>query len=396
MVSKFEPSVTSNRAISSEEMVERFRERQVRRRQELKAPHRKDEGWRFANLKRQPKLNPDIVASSFSVSSLPDGVSLLSLEEAFRRDAQRVDALLKSLDSEMGAGWHLAPALSSESLSAVCFWVEAGTVSREPIVIERNLEGGDVGAFATLLFSEDQSSIAVRETLGGSKDSWVGISAIDAGAASHLEYTLSKDTEEDEFLIHRSHQVGGRDATTRLGLFNYGSGWCRQESSVSMEAPGHSGELFGLNMVGDEGEVDQRTCQVHSSGRCRSDLLIKNTAFDRGKVIFSGLIDVRDGAHFTDSFQSCRNLLLSEEAEVNAMPGLEINADQVRCSHGATSGQIDEEELFYLRARGISLDRAKHLITLGFALDVAGRFSSEGLKELIGEEISINLENREP
>ncbi|HRQ91105.1 MAG TPA: SufD family Fe-S cluster assembly protein, partial [Bacteroidia bacterium] len=117
-----------------------------------------------------------------------------------------------------------------------------------------------------------------------------------------------------------------------------------------------------------------------------SDLLFKNALYDRSRTIFSGLIQVQPGAHHTDSYQSCRNLLGSDEAEANAMPGLEIDADQVKCSHGSTSGTISDDEIFYLRARGIPADAARRMISLGFL--------NEAIARLEGEEIRRSLFDR--
>src|SRR5208283_5322265 len=112
-----------------------------------------------------------------------------------------------------------------------------------------------------------------------------------------------------------------------------------------------------------------------------SDLLYKNALHDQSRTIFSGLIKVEPGAHRTDAYQKVRNLLLSDEAEANSMPGLEILADEVRCTHGATSGQIDDEEMFYLRSRGISPLVAKQLIVSGFLNEVVERLDNKAIAE---------------
>jgi Fe-S cluster assembly protein SufD len=105
--------------------------------------------------------------------------------------------------------------------------------------------------------------------------------------------------------------------------------------------------------------------------------------YDNSKTIFSGLIFVDEGAHHTDAYQTCRNLLMSDTAEANSMPGLEINADQVKCSHGSTSAQIQDEEIFYLRARGIDPARARQLIARGFSIEVVERLADAPTEELV-------------
>ena len=113
-----------------------------------------------------------------------------------------------------------------------------------------------------------------------------------------------------------------------------------------------------------------RTLQHHAAPRATSDLIYKNALYDKAKTVFSGLITVDEGAHFTDAYQKCRNLLNSADCEADSMPGLEINADQVKCSHGTTSSPISEDELFYLKARGIPDRDSRRLIATGFVEDV--------------------------
>jgi Fe-S cluster assembly protein SufD len=139
-------------------------------------------------------------------------------------------------------------------------------------------------------------------------------------------------------------------------------------------------------------EFDARTLQDHISPRTASDLLYKNALDDRARTIFGGLIRVERDAHFTDAYQKVRNLLLSDDSEANSMPGLEILADNVRCTHGATSGQIDEDELFYLRTRGIPTKVAQRLLVIGFLDEVIRRLDhpaiAEHLHRLIEEKFS--------
>jgi Fe-S cluster assembly protein SufD len=130
-------------------------------------------------------------------------------------------------------------------------------------------------------------------------------------------------------------------------------------------------------------EYDQRTFQHHVAPGAFSDLLYKNSLYDFSSAIFSGLIFVDEGAHQTDAYQTCRNLLMSDTCEANSMPGLEINADQVKCSHGSTSAQISDEEIFYLRARGIDPVRARQLIARGFSVEVVERLGDEDVERLV-------------
>jgi Fe-S cluster assembly protein SufD len=144
---------------------------------------------------------------------------------------------------------------------------------------------------------------------------------------------------------------------------------------------GGRSDLLAVAVAKDQQEFDARTLQDHISPRTASDLLYKNALDDRARTIFGGLIRVEPHAHFTDAYQKVRNLLLSDDSEANSMPGLEILADNVRCTHGATSGQIDEDELFYLRSRGIPTNVAQRLLVTGFLDEVIRRLDHPAIAE---------------
>ena len=154
-----------------------------------------------------------------------------------------------------------------------------------------------------------------------------------------------------------------------------------------LQAPGALSEMLALTVAEGSQEFDQRTLQVHQAPNTKSDLLYKNALRDKARTIFSGLIIVDPDAQKTDAYQSNRNLMLSDEAEANSLPGLEIQANDVRCSHGATSSRIDPEQEFYLQARGIAKTAADELLTFGFFEEVLAKLESttlhDGLHDLI-------------
>ena len=157
----------------------------------------------------------------------------------------------------------------------------------------------------------------------------------------------------------------------------------RNESISRMTDLGADCQIYGANLANDTQEYDQRTLQSHEAQHTTSNLFFKNALYHRSRTIFSGLIHVKPGAHHTDSFQTCRNLMGSDEAEANSMPGLEIDADQVKCSHGSTSGTISDEEIFYLRARGIPAEDARKMISLGFLNEAIDKLDGDSVKEML-------------
>ena len=182
--------------------------------------------------------------------------------------------------------------------------------------------------------------------------------------------------------------VGGR--ASLLGL-HLGGRVSRVETAASILGAGASCEMLSACHATGSRWFDQRTLQDHVGADATSDLLFKNALDDGARSVFSGLIRVGREAHRTDAYQKVRNLVLSDEAEANSMPGLEILADEVRCSHGATTGQLDPEELFYLKARGIPDAAARRLITGGFLNEAVDRFSDAVVRDAFSTKVAMAL-----
>ena len=166
---------------------------------------------------------------------------------------------------------------------------------------------------------------------------------------------------------------------------NLGGSYARTESVSRLSGTGGRSDMLAVSIAQGAQEFDQRTLQDHQQPNTGSDLLYKNSLDDAARTIFAGLIRVEPNAHHTDAYQKVRNLLLSDEAEANSMPGLEILADEVRCSHGATSGQIDAEELFYLLSRGLTRKKAQELIVFGFLNEVIERLENVAVRAKLAE-----------
>jgi Fe-S cluster assembly protein SufD len=186
-----------------------------------------------------------------------------------------------------------------------------------------------------------------------------------------------------------AHQINstevGRDGAAKSLTVNLGAQAVRSEHFSRLTAAGGRSDMLCITTAEGSQTFDLRTLQEHQAPNTQSDLLYKNTLNGSSKTVFSGLIKVDPGAHGTDAYQTVRNLLLDENAEADSMPGLEILADEVKCSHGATTGQVDAEELFYMQARGIPADQAKRLVVGGFLQEVAQRLDHEEIEAKIAD-----------
>ena len=156
--------------------------------------------------------------------------------------------------------------------------------------------------------------------------------------------------------------------------------WAREETTLELTAHDQTAPealLLSANHLGGEQWLDQRTRQIHLSPGGKSRLLYKNVVDDKATAIFGGNIRVEPGAHETDAYLSNLNMMLSEQGTVHSLPGLEILADRVRCSHGSATAPMDAEQLFYLLSRGIAAEEARRMLAEGFLADVWAQFGAE-------------------
>lgn len=188
------------------------------------------------------------------------------------------------------------------------------------------------------------------------------------------------------------HANTGRDSTLNGLNVTLGADLARCDVSSHLQGPGAESEMLALWFGDADQHFDHHTLQNHAAPHGRSDLLYKGALTDRARSVFRGLIRVAKGAQLTDAYQTNRNLLLSDEAKATALPNLEIAADDVRCSHGATVGQVDEEQLFYLLSRGLPRATAERLLVLGFFDEVLGRIPFEDVRQRIRAAIEDKIE----
>ncbi|MCU0621755.1 MAG: Fe-S cluster assembly protein SufD, partial [Gemmatimonadales bacterium] len=192
---------------------------------------------------------------------------------------------------------------------------------------------------------------------------------------------------------HYSNQRAavGRDAELQWVQILIGARTVKTNSHFSLVGPGAQAFVHGF-MFGDERQhFHLHTLQRHRVDHTTSDLLIKSCLKDRARSVYQGLIQVSEGAQRTDAYQANRNLLLSRTARADSIPGLEILANDVRCTHGATIGHVDPEQMYYLQARGLPSQEAQRLIVEGFFAPVLDRIPLENVREHLREEIERKI-----
>jgi Fe-S cluster assembly protein SufD len=377
----------------------------------LPMPKRTDESWRFSNIATltvegfQANLpvpadtsvdSPfgasaltfvnNIVTGAVHQASLPAGVIVAPFSTALRSHGD----LLKShfmaqpqkLGSEKFASLHTAFVAD-----AALVYVPRGVELTAPIVITHIAAGAGAAVFPhTLIVAEENAKVTVIDyfvSADAGTHFACGANDIYAGHGAQVNYVAAQRWSRSALSFQFNSTVVRRDARVQSLNLHLGARQARHESLSQLQAPGGFSEMLALSVADGTQEFDQRTLQIHQAPNTKSDLLYKNALRDQAKTIFSGLIVVDPDAQKTDAYQSNRNLMLSEEAEANSLPGLEIQANDVRCTHGATSSRIDAEQEFYLQSRGIAREMADELLTFGFFEDVLSRLSDDELHQAL-------------
>jgi len=323
------------------------------------------------------------------------GVLFLTLEEALANHSDLLREHFMAQPARLGskkfAALHKALVRSGSFL-----YVPPGVQIEVPFEVFHIVEGDRAAIFPhTLIIAEEGSRVTFLDHFVSADEDQAGFACgvndlvLKPGAT--LNYVSLQDWSKAFVSVQVNSTIAGRDSSALNLSMNFGGKYSRLESVSRMIGTGARSDMLAVSIASGDQEFDQRTLQDHLKPNTTSDLLYKNSLNHRARTIFSGLIKVERAAHRTDAYQKVRNLLLSDEAEANSLPGLEILADNVRCTHGATSGQVQAEELFYLKSRGIPENTAKGLVVRGFLNEVVNRLPDGTLAEYLHEQIDAHL-----
>jgi len=217
------------------------------------------------------------------------------------------------------------------------------------------------------------------------------VTEIVAGEGAVIDYSRVQQESESAFHVATVQAQQARSSSVTTYSIALGASLAREEVNAVLDGEGAECLLNGLYVIGGRQHVDNHTVIDHAKPRCGSRELYKGVLDGHSTGVFNGKIIVRKDAQKTDSKQSNKNLLLSEDAVINTKPQLEIFADDVKCTHGATIGQVDPEAIFYLRSRGIGLAEARHLLVQAFAHDVIDRIKFAPLRLRLEEALLARL-----
>jgi Fe-S cluster assembly protein SufD len=384
-------------------------------------PKRTNEGWRFSNLATLTLdgFNPAPAACPFAqmdhhelgvtgaghlvfannrlVASQPldaatagSGIIFDTLQNALLRHGDLVQAHLLTQPSKLGSDKFAA--LHEAFLEDGAFiHVPKGVTAPLPVGVFHYACGDGTAVFPhTLVIAEDNAKITVADFFRTGSDASpaprafaCGGNDLYAGHGASVTYVAMQDWSRETLSFQFNATLARRDARVLSLNLHAGARQARHESFSQLAAPGAHSEMLALTVAHGAQEFDQRTLQIHQAPNTSSNLLYKNALLDQAKTIFSGLIVVDADAQKTDAYQSNRNLMLSDDAEAHSLPGLEIQANDVRCTHGATSARIDREQEFYLESRGIKPAQAQELLVFGFFEEVLGKIEHQELHDTL-------------
>ena len=385
----------------------------------LPAPTAKDERWRFARVKtlsvedyipaETPSLETmealikrshfisersgqlvfvDDTHSQFEAINeelSAQGVLYLPLAKAIEKHPEFLKKYFLQESTELGSEKFFGLHAQLTKAGSVLY-IPKGVEVKKPFVNYYWTSRSHSAVFPhTLVVAEDEACVAVVDIFfsenEGNEALCVASSNIHAGNGSKVFRTAVQNWNKETTSFQLDTTVAGRDAQVKNLAVNTGGNRTRYEGQTRIEGPGANVKMYSLTVAEETQEFDQRTLQTHNAPNAVSDLLYKNALLDRSRTIFSGLIKVAKGAQQTDAYQTNRNLLLDATAEANALPGLEILANDVKCSHGATTGNVDESELFYMMSRGIPKRIAMQLMVFGFFEEIIGEIKNDELAD---------------
>lgn len=385
-------------------------------------PTTRDEAWRYAPIRllgqlafgpspasvALPELDAQIptidgprivvvngtVVAERSNLTCPDGMSLSSiadvladrpdtLAEHFEITGDRIDDAYVALNIAYGVDGAVVEIADGVDLDVPIHIVDITDVAGLDETQNSSCTGVVIHVGAGSSATVVETRVGVGEQFGGSNTR----TTVTLGSGATLDHVLLQDLPAAQVHLSRVDVTQAANSTFNARSFNLGAAYGRVAYDVTLGGAGSVADLSGLYLGFGEQILDQQISVVHAAENCTSRQSYRGVLDDRSTGVFNGGIDVRPGADGTDAEQSNDNLVLSDRAEANTQPRLEILADEVKCKHGATVGQLDDTALYYLRTRGIAADEARRLLINGFADQVVDGVGIESVRAWIIERL---------
>ncbi len=407
--------------------VERVREGGVSRLRQVGFPTIRDEDWRYTNVRsieraafapaptqhglrtdalaalsiagltsyRAVFVNGRFAADLSELGGLPSGITLTGLADALEHDAEALETVLGSCAPQTVHGF--AALNAAYLLDGAYVRFAPNTAAERPIELLFVSTGADHALVAqprNLIVAEQGARGTVIEryvALGGARYFTNAVTELVARPGAALEHYKLQEEDESAYHVAGVYVRQERDSRVVSNNVAVGAALARTDIRVSLQAEGAHCDLNGLYLGSGRQHIDNLTRVDHVKPHCSSAEFYKGVLDGRARAVFQGRVVVHADAQHTDAQQENKNLLLSPDAEVDTKPQLEIYADDVKCSHGATVGQLDANALFYLRSRAIDEQTARGLLTYAFAHDVINRLGLAPIRQLLERELTTKL-----
>ena len=348
----------------------------------LAIPTAEEEIWRYSRIE-------ELDLSAFRI-----GTTQTVVEHA---DAVQVKD--HSADANLGIAMATSPdvfaQLNTDNAAVIALSIERNVVVPQTVLITHCLDQTGIVAYPRLVIDAGENSeITVIERFVSTDDVVslvVPVVELRAAQAARVTYLAINELGRQTWQIGHQQAVGDRDSTMRLFSVALGGDYARVRAEVRLVGQGASAQQTALYFADGNQMHDFRTWQVHEAPRTRSDLLFKGAVKDTAKSVYTGLIKIGEHAAGSQAFQTNRNLTLSHGAWAQSVPNLEIETNDVKCSHASTIGPIDDDQRFYLESRGVPPHIAERLVVLGFFDEVINRLPGSSFTEGLRAQVSAKL-----
>ncbi len=347
-------------------------------------PSAEEEVWRYSRI-GELDLESFVPGRARTTVDAPTGVQVAHGGEL----GERIDD---------GDAVDLFHELNRAFMDAVVLSVPRGRVVEQPVVVTHRIDAAGTAVFPRLIIdaAEDSELTVVEQFV--SPDGLVALVVprleVDVAPAARLKYLGVNMLGSSTWSIAHQRALGARDSTTLLATVALGGDYARVRTEARVTGQGASTRQIALYYADDTQMHDFRTLQDHAAPRTHSDLLFKGAVQDHAKSVYTGLIKIRHDAKGSQAFQTNRNLTLSSGAWAESVPNLDIETNDVKCSHASTVGPIDEEQRFYLESRGIPPEIAERLVVLGFFDEVLEQLPVGPLAAQLREQVGAKLRRR--
>ena len=359
----------------------------------IELPHAKTKGWEFTDISKLDLDSYENTPADVTISGGSEDIVVLPLNEALTSHSDLLSGKLGSLVSTDDPFVARNEAALNDG---VLVYVPKGVECDEAIRVDLKLDTpGAAVNWRTLIVLEEGAKAEVWEHYGSESDETDAllntVVELVVGPAANLHYVSTQDLSESAWLFSSQRGEVQRDGSLDWATLGFGGGGGKVRMTTNLAGTGSEAKVTGGYAGGNSQHIDYDTLQQHGAEHTTSDLAFRGVLANKSTAVWRGMIKVDEGAQQTDAFQECRNMLLSTDAHADAIPGLEILADDVACTHAAAIAQVDKEQLFYLESRGLNEETARGMVVEGFLQSLVERLGEGPVRDEIADRLETRL-----